>query len=183
MTVIHAASSAQQAHLNNSLSQRLLTTNLEPVALCSLLRFQVFGLRGLGAHLWELESIALAALESLPNAHLVPIRPRQRTNPRLHIPSQLQCHICPVAQLARDIRDLVFRLLVLEMQFADRVRRDDLLFGSSAFPRGLLGELGLGIGVDEVVLVPGRGRGCDDCVPDDGFRGGFGGAGGGVDGF
>lgn len=34
-----------------------------------------------------------------------------------------------------------------------------------------------------MVLVPGRRVGCDDCVPDDGFRGRLCGAGRGVDGF
>lgn len=69
------------------------------------------------------------------------------------------------------------------MEFADGVRGDDLLFGGSAFLRRLLGQLGLGVWVDEVVLVPGCGRGCNDGVPDDGFGRGLRGARGGVNGF
>jgi len=68
------------------------------------------------------------------------------------------------------------------VEFTDGVGRRGLLLGCSAFLGGLLGQLGLGVGVDEVVLVPGRGLGGDDGIPDDGFGGGFGGAGGGVDG-
>jgi len=39
----------------------------------------------------------------------------------------------------------------------------------------------VGVGVDVVVRVPGRGFGGEDCVPDDGFGGRFGGDEGGVD--
>jgi hypothetical protein len=68
------------------------------------------------------------------------------------------------------------------VEFANGVRRRGLLLRGSAFLGGLLGQLGLGVGMNEVVLVPGRGARREDGIPNDGFRGGFLGAGGGVDG-
>jgi hypothetical protein len=59
-------------------------------------------------------------------------------------------------------------------------------FGGSDGFLGLLGEhlrFGFWVGVYEVQLVPGRGGGGQDGVPDYGFGGGFGGTRRGVDGF
>src|SRR5690242_9901393 len=106
---------------------RHLPTNLKPVPLSPLLRPQIL-LIDLLPQLGELKRLTPTPLQPLPHAHRPPIRPRQPTNPRLHIPPQLQRHIAAVLQLARDIRDLVFGALLLEMQFADRVRGVWVLF-------------------------------------------------------
>lgn len=134
-------------------------------------------LLALDAHLREVKFLALAALQPLPHTHILPIRPQQRANPRLHIPAQLEPHIGPVLQLARNVRDLVFGALVRQLDDAAGVRRRGFL--------ALLGFLGLGLGfgrrVDVVVLVPGGGGAGEDGVPDDGFGFGLAGFGGGVD--
>lgn len=109
---------------------RHLPTNLKPVPLSPLLSPQIL-LIDLLPQLRELKRLTPTPLQPLPHAHSPPIRPRQPTNPRLHIPPELQRHIAAVLQLARDIRDLVFGALLLEMQFADRVRGVWVLFCGS----------------------------------------------------
>lgn len=69
------------------------------------------------------------------------------------------------------------------MQFADREGRFGRGFRGFGGALGEFGELGFRVRVDVVVGVPRGGGGGQDGVPDDGFGGGFGGAGRGVDGF
>jgi hypothetical protein len=175
------------------LRPRHLTPNIQPIPFTPLLRTQVLHIHLLRANLREIERLALPTFESLPRANLLPIRPRQRTDPRLHIPPELQHHISPVLQLAANIRDLVFRALIAQVQFAAGVEQvcvfgvvAGLRFGGGLCLLGFLGEdfgFGFRVWVDEVELVPGRGGGGEDGVPDYGFGGGFRGACGGVDGF
>jgi hypothetical protein len=146
--------------------------NLQPIPLSALLSLQILRIDLLRANLRERKRLAPPALKPLPHAHRLPIRPRQRANPRLHIPAQLQRDVLPVLQLARDVCDLVFGALALEVQFADGVGR--LWRGLVLELRllGLLGQLGFRRRrVDVVVLVPGCGFGGYDCVPDNGFGG------------
>jgi hypothetical protein len=136
-----------------------------------------------------------SSFQPFPSPHLLPVSPRQSPHPWLHVPPKFQYHIRPILQLPTNVRNLVFRPLIRQMQLPTWVQQM-LICNSLALSFGcglglfrLLGQngflagFGLCLGVHEVELVPGRGGGGEDSVPDDGFGGGFGGAGRGVDGF
>lgn len=106
------------------------------------------------------------ALQALPPPIRIAIRPDQRAHPRLHVPMQVQRRIAPLRDLARHVRDLVFRFLVVEAH--------DARTGARGVGLGLFACLvSFGFGgrfgrrVDVRVLVEGRVVGRYYRVPDD----------------
>lgn len=134
---------------------RLLPSNLQPIPLRPLLSLQLLSIHLLRPNSRELKRLAPPPLQPPPNPNRLPIRPRQRAHPRLHIPAQLERDIGAVLQPARNIRDLVFGFLRREMQFARGVGGRGFLFGSGLCFFALGGEFFARDGVRVVVLVPG----------------------------
>ena len=110
-----------------------------------------------------------SALQALPPAITIAIRPHQRTNPRLHIPMQTQRRIRPLRNPPTHVRDLIFGFLIAELHDAGASAVGVGFADSFAgFRFGFWGRFRGG--VDVGVGVPGCVVGGNDGVPDDGFR-------------
>lgn len=93
-----------------------------PIPLCARLRLQIFFLDLRTFQRGEVE-FRISSLQTLPQSISLPVIPHQWSHPRLYIPVQSQGCICALADLARDIRDLIFWFLVREFDnpwFASR---------------------------------------------------------------
>ncbi len=63
----------------------------------------------LALDLWKGKHLGLATLQTFPHEQVIPICPHQRSDPWLHIPSQIQRRALHIGDAPRRIRDLVFR--------------------------------------------------------------------------
>ena len=112
----------------------------------------------LALDLWKGKHLGLATLQTFPHEQVIPICPHQRSDPWLHIPSQIQRRALHIGDAPRRIRDLVFRPLIIQFDnawlFLAPVHLS-VIFLRSALPS--LGRFGKRCGrrVDPLVLVPG----------------------------
>lgn len=160
-----------------------LSRRFSSITLRSLFRIQILLFHLAPFQRRKLKS-CLTTLQPRPTSNRLTVRPRQKSHPRLHVPMQRQGCILTIRDFSANVRDGVFRSLIVQLDDSRTAA-----FGIR-FPRSLLFLCrlerfrfrfrldALGCGVDPGVRMPGGVVGRDDGVPDDDFAGGSGRRGG-----